>query len=125
MANDTKTIVIEVKTDKSVKNVDKLTNAVEKTTEQNKRYKKSVTESSEASKRFSNWMDKMTGGLFSSVKGIGTMVKSLKVLKVALISTFPKEIRLQVVADSLMILNNLQDAIVLVMVVYHLAPIVL
>lgn len=94
MADQIKTIDIIVNTDKAVKEVDKLNKSLdenkeetEDATKETKKYEQQLKDTEKVTGAFTTQMDKLTGGLYSSVKGMLTAVKGLKSLKVALIAT--------------------------------------
>lgn len=94
MADQTKTIDIIVNTDKAVKSVDTLNKSMDEnqketkeTTEDTKKYEKQLEDTSEVTGAFGKQLDKMTGGMYSSAKGILTAVKGLKSFKIALAAT--------------------------------------
>ena len=87
MADVTKTIDIIIETKDAVKSVDNLNESIEEGTEDTKKYQKQLEETEKVTGAFTQQLDKMTGGMFSSAKGILTTIKGLKSLKVALIAT--------------------------------------
>ena len=94
MADVTRTVEIIVETQDAVKSVDELNKSldenkeeVEDTKEETKKYEKQLQDTSKVTGAFTTQMDKMTGGLFSSVKGMLAAIKGLKSLRVALIAT--------------------------------------
>ena len=94
MADVTKTIDIIVNTDKAVKSTKELNKELDttqketkETTEETKKYEKQLEDTSKVTGAFTSQLDKMTGGMFSTAKGVLSSVKALKSLKIALIAT--------------------------------------
>lgn len=94
MADNTRTIEIVVETQDAVKNIDDLNKSLDKnekqtedTKEETQKYEKQLADTGKVTGAFTTQLDKMTGGMFSTVKGILSSVKALKSLRVALIAT--------------------------------------
>jgi hypothetical protein len=94
MADITRTIDIVVNTEDATKDIEKLNRSLEEneeqaeeTTKETKKYEKQLEDTSKVTGVFTQQLDKMTGGMFSTVKGILGSVKALKSLRVALIAT--------------------------------------
>lgn len=94
MADYKKTIEIEVITNDAVKDTDKLTKSLkeaeeqtEDTKQETKEYDKQLKDTSSTTSKMADKLDDMTGGLLSSVKGLGSAIKGLKGFKAALAAT--------------------------------------
>ena len=95
MANTVvKTIEINVDAETGIKTVDELTksfdelgNQVGDTEQVTKKYNKQLDNTGKEAALFSDHLDKMTGGLVGTVKGLWNSVKGLKAFKVALAAT--------------------------------------
>ena len=94
MADVSKTIEIIVETKDAVKELDKLNESLDENKdetkeakEETKKYDKQLQDTSKVTGAFTGQLDRMTGGLFSSAKGILTTIKGLKSLRLALIAT--------------------------------------
>ena len=94
MADVTRTIEIEVITQDAQKNVDELNKSLdenqketEETTEETKKYDKQLEETSKTTSGMTAKLDKMTGGMLTSIKGMAGMVKGLKSIRIALAAT--------------------------------------
>ena len=94
MADRTKTIDIVVNTDKAEREIDQLNQSLKENqqetkeaTQEQKKYEKQLDDTSDATGGMVDKLDDMTGGLISTVKGLGSAVKGLKTFKIALAAT--------------------------------------
>ncbi len=85
MADVTKTIEIQVQTEKAVRSTEKLNKTLKKTEDQtketkeeSKKYEKQLENTTEQGAAFGAALDKMTGGLFSTAKGVLQSAKAFK-----------------------------------------------